>query len=106
MCGVSLRTSLLGVSVGTVCWGGGVNRERDFTDLLHPHGPGGADQNVVVLPVQDLLVHALQPHRFGDVGLVVVVPAVGVPGQGCRLGEAAEGGECWGWRGGCVSSDC
>lgn len=83
----------LDVVVGAVCWGGGVNWDGDVADLLHPHRPGWGDQHVVVLPVQHLLVHALQPHCFGDVGLVVVVPAVGVPGQGGRLGEAAEGGE-------------
>ena len=85
--------SFLDVIVGTVCRGWGVNRQGYVADLLHPHRPRGGDQDVVVLPVQHLLVHALQPHRFGDVGLVVVVPAVGVPGQGGRLGEAAEGGQ-------------
>lgn len=98
--------SILDVIVGTVCWGGGVNRDGDVTDLLHPHRPGWGDQDVVVLSVQHLLVHALQTCRFGDVGLVVVVPAVGVPGQGGRLGEAAEGGEGWGWGWSCVGSHC
>lgn len=92
--------------VGAVCGGGGVHWDAYVTDLLHPPWPGRGDQDVVVLPVQHLLVNALQSHRFGDLGLVVVVPAVGVPGQGGRLGETAEGGEggCWGGR--CVGSDC
>lgn len=98
--------SLLCFSDWTVCWGGGVNREGYVTDLLHPHRPGWGDHHVVVLPVQHLLIHALQAHCFGDVGLIVVVPAVGVSGQGGRLGEAAEGGESRGWRGGCIGSYC
>lgn len=97
---------VLDVIVGTVCWGGGVDRDGYIADLLHPHRPGWGDQNVVVLSVQHLLVHALQTHCFGDVGLVVVVPAVGVPGQRGRLGEAAEGGEGGGRRWCCVSSYC
>lgn len=98
--------SVSDVVVGTVCWGGGVNREGDVADLLHPHGPGWGDKDVVVLFVQHFLVHALQPNGFGDVGLVVVVPAVGVPGQRGCLGEAAEGGEGRGRGGRCVGSHC
>lgn len=89
-----------------MCRGGGVDGEGDVTDLLHPHGPGRGDHHVVVLPVQHLLVHALEPHRFGDVRLVVVVPAVGVPGKGGRLGDVGEGRERRGWGGGCVGSYC
>lgn len=102
MCACS---SLLDVVVGAVCWGGGVNWDGDVTNLLHPHWPGWGDQDVVVLPVQHLLVHALQPHCFGDVGLVVVVPAVGVPGQRGRLGQAVEGGQGRRRGGGSVGSD-
>lgn len=96
----------LGVIVGAVCRGGGVNWNTYITDLLHPYRPGWGHQDVVVLPVQHFLVHALQPHCFGDVGLVVVVPAMGVPGQGGRLGVAAERGEGWSWRGSHVGSHC
>lgn len=101
-----MQLSLLDVVVGAVCWGGGVNRDGHITNLLDPHRPGRGDQDVVVLSVQHLLVHTLQPHRFGDVCLVVVVPAVGVPGQGGRLGEAVEGGEGRGRRGSHVGSYC
>lgn len=88
-----------------MCRGGGVHGEGDVADLLHPDGSGRGDHHVVVLPVQHLLVHALQPHRLGDVSLVVVVPAVGVPGKRSRLGAAAEGGERGGGGGGGVGSD-
>ena len=88
---VCIQCLFLDVIVGAVCWGGRVNRDGYITDLLDPHRPGRGDQDVVVLSVQHLLIHTLQPHCFRDVGLVVVVPAVGVPGQGGRLGEAAEG---------------
>lgn len=94
------------VVVGTVCGGRRVHGQGDLADLLHPDRPGRRDQNVVVLPVQHLLVHALQPRRFGDVCLVVVVPAVGVSGQGGRLGEAAEGGKRRSRRRGCVGPNC
>ena len=103
---VQLSVSGVVVVVGAVCWGGGVNRDCYITNLLDPHRPGWGDQNVVILSVQHLLIHALQPHCFGDVGLVVVVPAVGVPGQGGCLGEAVEGGEGRGRRGSRVSSYC
>lgn len=99
-----MRRSALDVVVGAVRQSRGVNGDGDFTDLLHPRWSGRGDQDVVVFAVQDLLVDALQPHRFGDVGLVVVVPAVGVPGQRGRLGQAAEGGEGRGRRGGRVGS--
>lgn len=101
-----VHLSVLDVIVGAVCWGGSVNRDAYITDLLDPSRPGWGDQNIVILSVQHLLIHALQPHCFGDVGLVVVVPAVGVPGQGGRLGEAAKGGEGWGRRGSCIGSYC
>lgn len=89
-----------------MCRGGGVHRQGDVADLLHPHGPRWGDHHVVVLPVQHLLVHTLKPHRFGDVRLVVVVPAVGVPGERGRLGAAAEGRERRGGGGGRVGSHC
>lgn len=98
---------LLDLLDGTVCQGGGVDGDgdvADVADLLHPHRWG--DQNVVVLPVQHLLVHALQTHCFRDLGRVEVVPAVGVPGQGGCFGVAAEGGEGGGWRWSCMGSDC
>lgn len=98
--------SVLDVIIGAVCWGGGVNREGYITDLLHPHRSGWGDQNIVVLSVQHLLVHTLEPHCFGNLGLIVVVPAVGIPGQGGRLGEAAKGGEGRCWRRCCVGSYC
>lgn len=100
------RFSLSLVIVGAVCGGRCVDGQGDLADLLHPDRPGRGDQNVVVLPVQHLLVHALQPHRFGDVCLVVVVPAVWVSGQGGRLGEGAEGGKRRSWRRGCVGPNC
>lgn len=85
--------------------GGGVHREGHVADLLHPHRPGWGHQHVVVLPVQHLLIHALQSHGFGDVGLVVVLPAVGVPGQRGCFGQGAEGRHGSGRRGGgCVGS--
>lgn len=89
-----------------MCWGGGVHGEGDVTNLLHPHGPRRGDHHVVVLPVQHLLVHALEPHRFGDMSLVVVVPAVGVPGKGGRLGDVGERRQRRGRGGGCVGSYC
>lgn len=96
----------LGLIVRTVRRCGGVNGDGHVTDLLDPHRSGWGDQNIVVLSVQHLLVHTLQPHSFGDVGLVVVVPALGVPGKRGRFGKAAEGGK-GGRRGGCcVCSYC
>lgn len=89
-----------------MCRGGGVHGEGDVTDLLHPRGPRRGDHHVVVLPVQHLLVHALKPHRFGDMCLVVVVPAVGVPGKGGRLGDVGEGRERRGRGGGSIGSYC
>ena len=56
--------------------------------------------------MQHFLVHALQPQCFGDLGLVVVVPAVGVPGKGGGLGEAVEGGEGRGRGGSRVGPHC
>ena len=51
--------AVLDVIVGTVRWGGGVNRNGYVTDLLHLDRSGRGDQHVVVLSVQHLLVHTL-----------------------------------------------
>lgn len=103
---LGLCVSILVIIVGTVCWGRGVNGDAYIADLLHPHRSGWSDQNIVILPMQHLLVHALQTHSFGDVGLVVVVPAVRIPGQRGRFGETAKGREGRGRRWGCVGSHC
>ena len=75
---------------GRPCGGRSIDRDIDITDLLHVYRSGRGDQDKVKFPVQHLLIHALQACGLRDVGLVVVVPAVLVPGQGGRLGEAAE----------------
>lgn len=45
----------------------------------------------VKVPVQHFLIDALKPHCFGQLGLVKVVPAQGIPGQGRALAEGGEG---------------
>lgn len=83
-----------GVSLGTQVSsrGGWVEGHPDLLEVREPRGTWRGEQRdrPVKVPVQHLLVDALEPHRLRQLGLVKVVPAERVPGQG---GAFAEGGE-------------
>jgi len=83
------------VSLGTQVpsRGGWVERHPDLLEVGEPRGARRGEQRdrPVKVPVQHFLVDALQAHRLGQLGLVKVVPAEGIPGQGRALAEGGKG---------------
>lgn len=70
--------------------------EEGHPDLLEVGEPCGARRREerdrpVKVPVQHLLIDTLEPDCFGQLGLIKVVPAKGIPGQGRALAEGGEG---------------
>lgn len=71
-------------------------REEGHSDLLKVREPcrvrrGEERDRPVKVPVQHLLIDTLKPDCFGQLGLIKVVPAKWIPGQGRALAEGGEG---------------
>lgn len=73
--------------------GGWVEGHPDLLKVGEPCGArrGEERDRPVKVPVQHFLVDALKPHCFGQMGLIKVVPAKGIAGQGRALAEGGEG---------------
>lgn len=88
--------------IGFLLWGqvpargGLIQGHPDLLQVWEPPWPRRGEQSggPVIISVQHLLVDALQPHGLGQLGLVVVVPAQRIPGQGRALAEGRHLG--WG----------
>lgn len=99
----------LHIFIGFLLWGqvpargGLIQGHPDLLQVWQPPWTRRGEQSdcPIIISVQHLLVDALQPHGLGQLGLVEVVSAQRIPGQGGALAEGRHLG-WWVSRGVCV----
>lgn len=90
------------IFIGFLLWGqvpargGLIQGHPDLLQVWQPPWTRRGEQSgcPIIIPVQHLLVDALQPHGLGQLGLVEVVSAQRIPGQRGALAEGRHLG--WG----------
>lgn len=90
------------ILIGFLLWGqvpargGLIQGHPDLLQVWQPPWTRRGEQSgcPIIIPVQHLLVDALQPHGLGQLGLVEVVSAQRIPGQRGALAEGRHLG--WG----------